>query len=198
MIGLLMLLLLAAYVGVVFFAVLKSKKRFARIAIIAIAIAVPFWDMPIGYFTFQNYCDQDGGFHKFSEPGNSKSVYFTYYPGRPERFLQAGIETIEYDRAGVIRRVARSPSGEIISADVARPTSQLRVHLPLEERLPWNVYRQEQVLEQISGAMIARARSYSWSGGWLFTSGWRFAPLSSCHTKDLDKVIALAIAGSTK
>jgi hypothetical protein len=190
MTGLIVLGLIAAYVVLTVYVVRKGRTRGQKIIFSVVAALVPFWDWPIGYLSLHTHCRTDGGIAKFANTTDGKSVYFTYYPGRPEQLLRAGLEAVEYPGfKGNVRRFVRDPAGRIIESELSKPSSRLRMRAALQEKLPWNIYRQEQILEETSGRLIARARAYSWLGGWIVVGNYQAGTLATCHVGELNSVI---------
>ena len=200
MIGLAVLAVVAAYVAVFGFVIAKGRNRPEKISAIAIALLIPFWDWPIGYYKYHVYCRDDGGIKRFEAFPPQKSLYFTYFAGyRPERLIKAGLETVEYrkpDGSGVIR-FSQSTNGTIQSIESKSPASTARVRLVPDERLAWDIRRQEQVLEDSrTDKPLVRATRFSWSGGWISQAA-HFSPVATCHDSSLNRVIDLALKGSS-
>lgn len=203
MIGLTVLAVIAIYIGVFAYIVVYARNRAEKIAAIVVAIAIPFWDLPIGYHNYRWHCAQDGGIQQFESIPPQKALYFASSSGiRPEFLIKAGLDSVEYQKMngnGVVRYF-RAQGGAIEQVEGKTPTSPIRIRATFNEELTWNLYRQEQVLEDAkSGRPLARAREYIWLGGWIQRMiSPMLTPASTCYASSLSGVISLAVKGTTK
>jgi hypothetical protein len=201
-VGLTILAVVAVYIGIVWALVrFALKNNWARAAVVLAALAIPFWDLPIGYHNYQKHCLNEGGIRiKESFPPQT-SIYFLTPTGfRPEILLKMGYETIEYktSKSDVVQRFVRSKGDGLQRAEAAIANSALRLRSDYNTKLSWNLYRQQELLEDNrSGKLIAQATKFVWHGGWLHTllpSG----PAAVCHAESLNEIVALIPNGAAQ
>jgi len=202
MIGLIALAVVAVYIGFWWFVFKNVKNRWAKGTIIAIALAIPFWDLPIGYLNFQRYCLDDGGIRQLEDISPQKSLYFVSGTGyRPEYLFKSGLDAAEYrKRDGTVTRVFKTSGGTIQTVENATATSSVRLRTVFNEQLTWNLYRQEELLEDnATGRPLARARSYTWLGGWIQRqTAPMLTPAAMCYASSSSGLIEIAINGVKK
>ena len=183
MFGLIAFGVLIAYIAIWWFVIANLDRHWAKAIAIVIALAIPFWDVPIGYLNYSAHCASDGGLAKVAEIPPFKSIYLAHSIGRsPEKLIEAGLEMVEEPKYGTsVVRSRRTPGGAIEKTEVAKAESDLRIRYIYHDPLPWHLLRQELVLERnSSGQVVLRATSYTWLGGWLRTY-LPLGPLSECH-----------------
>ena len=201
MVGLAFLAFIAAYVVLWWFVVQKARNRGEKVAAILIAVLIPFWDLPIGYYNFQAHCREDGGVHYIEKIAPQKSLYFaTITAVRPDALLKSGFDAVEFAKpngAGILR-FSSGAGGKIQSEEIQKPSSPLRVSAKFNEEFPWNLFRHEQVLEdRESGRPLARAREYVWLGGWIQRrTAPMLTPAGRCHVSSLNGVVDVALKGT--
>ena len=200
MIGLAVLAGIAIYVGVWWFLVRTLSQGWAKALAILIALAIPFWDLPVGYLRYQNYCVSEGGLRISSRIAPQESVYFDSVPSYPANELIAeGIRVVEIarpDGRGIARH-ERQGAGSITTLIITRPQSSLRVTYVRNQRLDWNIIREDRyVRNQADARLLAQYSEFSWQGGWLQHS---FAPILGtglrCTAGSRDPIITLLVHG---
>ena len=199
MIGLAVLAVVAAYVAVFGFVIAKARNRTEKISAVAIALLIPFWDLPFGYLNFRHHCAELGGLHVEAKLGAAEAILvdpdLAYTPDQLQGY---GFKIIEYGKLGQIARFTASTKGLIKSIHEA-PVSSLKVHFIANQRLPWNLVRRDFLVSHIkTGQVVARHTDFLWRGLW-----WQIqaAPLlgngGRCHVPKDNAVLAVVARGTT-
>ena len=198
MIGLTVLAAIAAYVGLTWFAVRKLKEKWAKAIVIVVALAIPFWDLPIGYFKFQHYCTEYGGMHLNADlPPTDTILVDRDLSYTPEQLSRYGFRTIEYGVPGAIVRYTLSPSGFHKSSHDS-PLSTLKIQTIGNQMLSWNVVRRDFIASRVdTGQIVARYTDLRWRGLWWQVNA---APIlgdgGRCYAASENPVLALIPRGS--
>lgn len=176
MVSLLILGIAVGWIALWFYVFKYAPNRGVRVGAVLVALLIPFWDLPIGYFQFQRLCQTEGGVHIYERITPQEKVYFDSVPSdEPEKLLRQGFKVIELRRAdgkGVLRQQLHE--GKIVSSTVSSPESLVAVSIIPNEKLAWNIYRYEHVARSISSnKILVRHTGFTWRGGWLEDS---FAP----------------------
>src|SRR5713101_5452421 len=125
MIGLTVLAVIAIYIGVFAYIVVHARNRAEKIAAIVVALAIPFWDLPFGYFNFYRHCSQEGGLHVSNDLPALNAILIDPSVGyRPEDVLRFGFKAVEYaNRGETIRYTA--DGGGLSKSTHPRPISAI-------------------------------------------------------------------------
>ena len=174
----------------------------SRVAFFTVAVGLPFWELPYGYYNFQKLCRDQGGLRVFAEIAAQKTICVDYP-------FDASAKTLH--RFGFASVEARSKTGEITqfvgTAPEAVPqnkakgiTSDYCVTFVNNNRLPWRVSRHDFLITRAKDAVIAARHSvFDWIGMW-----WQQAasPIlgrgGECRQDPVQPVMAALIAGSKK
>jgi len=167
MIGLTVLAVIAIYIGVFAYIVVHARNRAEKIAAIVVALAIPFWDLPFGYFNFYRHCSQEGGIHLSKELPPSSAILVDSSSGyTPNQVLRFGFKAVEYEASGQIIRYVRE-SQDIVKSTHAAPISALRVIFAGHKILPWNLTRTDYVVTRLdNGQVVASQTDFQWRGMW--------------------------------
>jgi hypothetical protein len=140
-----------------------------RIAFFAIAVALPFWELPYGYYNFEKLCKEQAGLKTFEpiQPQRFVCVAYPFDSGAPF-LLKAGFSVVEArDKTGNVNRISRAPSGEFESAKLNRVTSEYCITYAFVRGLPWRVMRNEMTVSRESDQkLVARHSEFVWFGMW--------------------------------
>jgi hypothetical protein len=170
MVGLTILAVVAIYIGIVWWLVrFVVKKNWARGGVILAALAIPFWDWPIGYLAFQQHCTTEGGLRTLSKLPPTSAVFLDAgAPYTPEVAFRHGMTTVEYKKNAVVTR--HTPTSK--PAQHASLQSTIKVSGARNQRLPWNIIRNDTFVSRISdGQVVARHSDFTWLGTWWQAGG---------------------------
>jgi hypothetical protein len=172
-----------------------------RIAFFAIAVVLPFWELPYGYYNFQKLCSEEGGLRVYAEISPQRNICVDYPFDTSARTLNRfGFSSIE----------ARSKDGQItqvvgIAADaVTRSKSSLAsdycVTFVNNNHLPRRVNRHDfLIVSAKDSAIVARHSVYDWRGMWWQQSA---SPVlgrgGECRQDPIQPIMAALISGSKK
>ncbi len=189
MIGLTVLAVIAIYIGVFAYIVVHARNRAEKIAAIVVALAIPFWDLPFGYFNFYHHCSQDGGLHISKDLPALNAILIDPSVGyRPEDVLRFGFKTVEYANSSETIRYTADASGLSKSIHSA-PISPIKIQYSGNQMLPWNLIRSDYIVSRVdNGQVIARQTDFKWRGLWWQVSA---APLLG---SDTEKPLLAAVA----
>ena len=165
MVGLIVLAVVVIYIAFWWFVVAKLKGGWAKTAAVLVALAIPLWDLPIGYLHFWRTCSELGGLHtgKGLRPTDSVLVERGY---KPDELVRYGFKVIEYSAEGGVQRYTSGPAGLVKSVH-SSPVSEIRINLVLNQRLPWNLLRHDVSASRIdTGEVVARHTNLHWRGLW--------------------------------
>lgn len=167
MFGALVLLILAAYIGIWWFLVTRFKNRWAKSAVVLVALAIPFWEVPVGYANFYLHCANEAGVRvsKNLKPVDSilmdPSAMYT-----PEEIFRLGFKTAEYIQRGQTIRYVPSAKGRSSSIHAA-PISTIKVHSSGSQSLAWNLTRSDTAVSSITtGEVLATQTYFRWGPLW--------------------------------
>jgi hypothetical protein len=200
MIGLIALAAIALYIAILWFIVRALNKNWTKATAIVVALAIPFWDFPIGYYKFISYCRNDGGLRAIENVPPHNTVLFTSFTGlQPEYLIGLGFKTVEFsadDGKGFVRYQVAA-DGKVEQSRAGVSSSEIRIHTNYSIPLSWNIYKTERTLESNSGRSLAKANNFVWTGGWIqniaspmLTSSHR------CHPGSVEQILKLALKGS--
>lgn len=140
-----------------------------RIAFLAIAVGVPFWELPYGYYNFQKLCKEQGGLKVF-EPIPPQHIVCVTHPfdsGAPA-LLGVGFGIVEArDKSGSVNKISRASSGELVSMKLGQVTSDYCITYAFVRGLPWRIQRNEMtVSREKDRRLVARHSEFVWFGMW--------------------------------
>src|SRR5439155_16090899 len=129
--GLIIFGVIAGYVTLWYYVVKAARNRTQRIVAVLVAVLIPFWDLPIGYFEYQRYCSSEGGIRVYERVPPQDKIYFESTPSSfPEDMLKQGFKVVEIlrvDRKGIVRQEIQQ--GTIVSRTVTSPESMVAVSI---------------------------------------------------------------------
>ena len=140
-----------------------------RIAFFALAVGIPFWELPYGYYHFEKLCKEHGGL-KIFEPISPQQVVCLAYPfdSAASGMLKTGFSIVEArDKSGSVNRILRSTSGELESTKLNQVTSEYCTTYAFVRGLPWRIMRNEITISRESDQrLVARHSDFVWFGMW--------------------------------
>ena len=140
-----------------------------RIAFFAIAVGLPFWELPYGYYNFQKLCREELDLRIFEKISPQEIVCADYpYVTLHRELLSSGFKFAETrGSAGEIRRYAVRADGGIEDSAQQRLESNYCLSFVNNIRLPWGVLRHDQLITRAHDRhIVARQSRFSWSGMW--------------------------------
>ena len=201
MIGLAVLAVVAIYVAVCWFAITKARNRGEKVFALLIALLIPLWDLPIGYFSYRNLCSSEGGIHIYKRFPPQDKVFLDSLPSfSVNQMLRQGwktVEVIRMDGKGIARHEL-GPNKEVITQEVQQPISNITVSIVRGQTLPWNIVREDRYARtRGDNETVARYSSFSWQGGWVYRLlSPVLGPGVSCSIGPEDPVVALLLRGA--
>ena len=167
MIGLIVLAVVVVYIAFWWFAFKRVGRWWQKTAVVLVALAIPFWEVPIGYTNLLIHCSSEGGVRvsKSLKPVDSilmdpSAAY------APEQIFGFGFKAAEYIREGKTFRYVPSPKGRSSSVHEA-PISTVKVHSSGRRALPWKLMRWDYFVSDIkTGEVLASATTFRWGGLW--------------------------------
>src|SRR3990172_8633256 len=118
------------------------------IAFFALAVGIPFWELPYGYYNFQKLCREEIGLQVF-ERISAQEIICADYPfvTLHRELLRSGFTSVETrGKAGEIKRYAAMPEGGIEETTQQRLASNYCLTFVNNIRLPWRVWRHDQLI----------------------------------------------------
>jgi hypothetical protein len=141
----------------------------ARIAVFALLVGIPFWELPYGYFNFRTLCGAEARLQVFEKIQPQATVCADYpFVTLHERLLRDGFSTVETrGRSGDINRYVKTASGKISSSKEPRLASNYCLTFQNNNRLPWRVLRHDTlVIRSDDRKVAARESRFHWAGMW--------------------------------
>ncbi len=140
-----------------------------RVVFFTVAVAIPFWELPYGYFNFQRLCREESGLKVFESIGPQRIICVDYpYETAAIGMLKAGFSSVEArDKDGGVRRYSKSLFDNIESFNEPRVSSEYCVTHSFVRGLPWRTMRNELVIVRANDKhMVARHGEFVWFGMW--------------------------------
>jgi hypothetical protein len=166
-IGLIVIGAIAVYIAAAWLIISKTGTPIGRVAVGLLAIAIPFWEFPIGYWNLLRQCKNEGGNHisKDFQPSPSIALDFTFHQ-RPRELMTLGFHIVEYSSGDKFTRFTRNGDGMTESIHDSS-ISQLTYRREIVKELPWNLDRYDDVIvRKKDGATVARQTDFRWRGMW--------------------------------
>jgi hypothetical protein len=199
-VGLFVLAVAAGYIAFWFFVTRAAHTRAAKFAVVAVAFAIPFWDLPIGYVNYRTACSDQAGLVILAPIAGSDSILIEGPGYSVEQLSNFGFKTIEYASANGTEIVTFTvtPTG----LEKARPTkrvSKLKISSVSNQLPGWHLHRRDVILSNIdNGAVVARHSEFHWYGAWWQQELMpKAGPVARCHIREDAQIWALALRGST-
>lgn len=170
MVSLLILAVAVGWVALWVYVFKHAPNRGVRVGAVLVAVLIPFWDLPIGYFEYQRHCGAEGGLRIHESIAPQDKVYFdSLAPDSAQELLKQGFKVVEMrrlDGKGIVRHEMQK--GSLVSVTVVRPESMVAVSRMTTSRLDWNIYREGFVAHSLGPKkLLATYTTFSWHGGWL-------------------------------
>ena len=199
MIGLVVLGALVAYIAIFYLLAKHAPTRTLRIAAIVVGLAIPFWELPMSFVTYQLQCQQHGGLQILSDPPRAESIVFDpdigYQPGYLVK--QYGFKRIEYVNGSRLSAYTVTNKG-IERSTPSNSTSAFKISYAANQPVTRNVTRQDLILSRVdNGKVLARHSGFIWRGMWwqdALEIGGR-AVLGQCHMNDQNELLQFASVG---
>lgn len=142
-----------------------------RIAFLVIAIGLPFWELPYGYYNFQNLCREEAGVKSIAAFPPQDSVCINSFDlGLYNQLAKAGFSRIEIvGPSGNAQEHAAK--GEVFITDRKRAKSSYCIFFQGNITLRWGISRSDKLIVRLADNFsVSRQSDYSWSGMW-----WQYA-----------------------
>lgn len=168
MISLIILLAAGAYIGLWYLLIRALPNRWAKAFVALIAVYLPFWDVPYGYYKFRALCAEEGGLHAFGKVSPQLSVFLDSSTLRTEqertKMLARGFRFVEMQfQDGTSVSYSKSATGQTQQVPLSNPTSNYGIRTDLNQRLAWGVIRHDHVLYvRGSNEVLARNSQFAW------------------------------------
>jgi hypothetical protein len=165
--GLIFFGVVLAYLVAVYVIFARAKHWVVRTSIVLVALAIPIWDLPIGYIKFNELCSEQSGVRLEAAFLPTDSILIAGNSGYgPEKTLKIGFKTVEYLSEGKVLRFTRS--GDELNKTVHDvPNSLLQFQFNGVKPLPWNLSKSEFVIARVrDGQVVARKVDFGWRGMW--------------------------------
>ena len=138
-----------------------------RIAFVAVAVGLPFWELPYGFYHFRKLCSEQLAFEVFEKIVPQDSVCLEYFDfGQYNQLVRAGFSRIEITgRSDNAKEYAASGRVQMTNRDQAK--SPYCITFRNNIRLPWSVSRADILVERVRENLVAgRQSSFTWTGMW--------------------------------
>jgi len=168
MLSLIILVVAGIYVGLWYLLIRALPNRWAKAAVAVLAVYLPFWDVPYGYYNFQKLCADEGGLRVLGKVSPQSSVFLDSSSLRTEqerdKMLGRGFRFIEMQfHDGSSISYSKSSGGPNQSVRVSSPVSIYGIRTEMNKRLPWGIVRHDQVLYvRASNQVVAHNSQFAW------------------------------------
>lgn len=173
MLSLIILVVAGAYVGLWYLLVRALPNRWAKAIVALIALYLPFWDVPYGYYNFRTLCAEEGGVKVFEKVPSQDSIYLDKSVlGAVSYMFKQGYRIVEeQDRSGQIGRWLASDPGRREVVDKASLISTYGMRSELFKRQPWGVSRSDRLIYILqTESIVIRSTYFSWQT-WISSLG---------------------------
>ena len=140
-----------------------------RIAFFAIAVGIPFWELPYGYYNFYRICESEARLKVFESIPPQRTICVDYpFEDTAKEILKFGFETVEArGKAGDIRRYVANSSIEGREGRQERISADYCITSASNIPLPWRILRHDHVIRGGGdGRLVARQSRFNWAGLW--------------------------------
>jgi len=138
-----------------------------RIAFFVLAVGLPFWELPYGYYNFQKLCSEQIGPVFFEKIASQESICISDLDsGAYLGLVQAGFSRIEV--TGRTNDLGRdSLGGRVVRTQKQSVNSKYCVSYVANIPLPWRVLRNDVLIRHASDDKVAgRQSGFQWAGMW--------------------------------
>lgn len=168
MLSLIILVVAGAYVGLWYLLIRALPNRWAKAVVALVAVYLPFWDVPYGYYNFRTLCAEEGGLHVFGKVSPETSVFLDSSAllteqesakmiGRGFRF----IEMRSHDGSNI--SYSNTSTGQSQTVRISSPVSSYGIRTTMNTRMPWGIVRHDQFLYVLtSDQVLARNTQFHW------------------------------------
>ena len=121
MLSLIILVVAGAYVGLWYLLIRALPNRWAKAIVALVALYLPFWDVPYGYYNFRALCSEEGELHVLRKVSPQTSIFLDQSLPLTEkeiaRMLAKGFRVVEVRRRdGSMVSLRKDESGGIHQA----------------------------------------------------------------------------------
>jgi hypothetical protein len=158
----------AVWTVVAVFIARTIPNLFARVAVGALLIGIPFWELPYGYYNFAKLCRNEIGLLVIENFPPQEAVCAAYpFVTLHRDLLAAGFSVVETKGfAGDIKRYAIQ-DGRVVEAPQSVLLSKYCMTFVNNVQLPWRVSRHEvRIMRTQDERLVARQSRFAWGGMW--------------------------------
>jgi hypothetical protein len=140
-----------------------------RIAFFAIAVGLPFWELPYGYYNFQKLCREEAGLKIFENISPQESVCADFpFETSAKDLLKFGFSSVEArGKVGDVRKFLNIHGTEMSDRQSGRVTSTYCITFANNNHLPWGMIRHDFLITHAdNGHIAARYSVFDWFGMW--------------------------------
>ena len=140
-----------------------------RIAFFAIAVGLPFWELPYGYYNFQRLCREEGKLRVFAEIAPQKSICAAYpFDDAAKTLHRFGFAIVEArDKTGGVIEFRGSGTAAPVQRKAKNISSNYCVTYVNNNTLPGRIYRHDFLIVRANdGVAVARYSVFDWLGMW--------------------------------
>lgn len=138
-----------------------------RIAFLVIAVGIPFWELPYGYYNFKKLCSEQGTLQVLEKIAPQDSVCVSDLDaGLYSGFIRAGFSRIEVTgRSDDPRR--DTVGGRVFQTKKQDVKSRYCIGFRANIALPWRILRHDVLIVRAEDERVAARQSqFHWSGMW--------------------------------
>ena len=138
-----------------------------RIAFFALAVGIPFWELPYGYYNFQKLCREETNLRISEKILPQDSVCIDYFDlGFYRQLVQAGFTRIEITgRSDNAKEYAAS--GRVFLTTRKQAKSSYCIVFESNISLPWRILRGDTSIVRVAdNHSVARQSRIRWDGTW--------------------------------
>lgn len=140
-----------------------------RIAFFTIAVAIPFWELPYGYYNFQKLCREEGGLKVLEKIAPQEDVCADFpFDISGKDLLKFGFSSVEArTNTGDVHSFFAQPAATPPESSVGHTVSNYCVTFVNNNHLPWGVIRHDFLITHVdSGRIAAKHSVFDWFGMW--------------------------------
>jgi hypothetical protein len=140
-----------------------------RIAFFAIAVGLPFWELPYGYYNFRALCGDEGGLRVFEKIPPQETVCADFpFENSARDLLKFGFSQVEArGKGGDIRTFPGNLGSGPSNQPMGRVSSAYCITFKNNNHLPWGMIRHDFLIAHAdNGHIAARHSVFDWFGMW--------------------------------
>ena len=168
-----------------------------RIAFFLLAVGIPFWELPYGYYNFLNLCSVDTNIKVSEKIAPQDSVCIEYFDlGLYRQLAQAGFKRIEITgRSDNAKEYAAD--GRVFLTNREQAKSSYCVAFENNISLPWRVLRADTLIESArQKKIVGRQSEFYWAGMWWQEQARPMMGRGGVCSKESNEAIALLRRGA--